>query len=358
MIKIGIIGGSGYTGGELIRLLLHHPAVEIDFVYSRTQSGALLSKAHPDLLGLTNLCFTDQINPEVSVVFLCLGHGNSRAFLEAHSFSEHSLIIDLSTDFRHKKNNPFLGKTFVYGLPEKNKNSITQAKYIANPGCFATALQLALLPLAANQQLKNPVHINGTTGTTGAGVIPTATTHYSWRDNNLSWYKAFDHQHLEEVIEQLTEASKAYAENKESNWNSVVQINTPPKSEADLEKLAQGTDPLPPLYFIPQRGNFSRGIYTTLYTPYEGSLEQAYSYFYSYYSQTPFTHISEEPISLKQVVNTNQCHLHLHKHQDQLLITVAIDNLLKGASGQAIQNMNLALGLEEELGLGLKGSAF
>ena len=357
MIKIGIIGGSGYTGGELLRLLLQHPAVEIDFVYSRTQSGAPLNQAHPDLLGQTDLCFTNQINPQVAVVFLCLGHGHSKDFLEAHSFSEQSVIIDLSTDFRHQKNNTFLGKTFVYGLPEKNKIAIENAQYIANPGCFATALQLALLPLAAAQKLKNPVHINGTTGSTGAGVMPAATTHFSWRDNNLSWYKAFDHQHLEEVKEQLIEVLKSPL-NHNTSLGSVTQTNTVYESEEVLGKVTQGTEPLPPLYFIPQRGNFSRGIFATLYTRYEGSLEEAYESYESYYGKSPFTHVSKEPISLKQVVNSNQCHIHLHKHQDQLLITVAIDNLLKGASGQAIQNMNLVLGLEEQLGLGLKGSAF
>ncbi len=347
MIKIGIIGGSGYTGGELLRLLLQHPAVEIDFVYSRTQSGAPLSQAHPDLLGLTDLCFTNQINPQVAVVFLCLGHGHSKAFLEAHSFSEQSVLIDLSTDFRHQKNNTFLGKTFVYGLPEKNKTAIENAQFIANPGCFATALQLALLPLAAAQKLKNPVHINGTTGSTGAGVMPAATTHFSWRDNNLSWYKAFDHQHLEEVREQLTAAGLTQA----------GPLEQPKESAAKVPHSSAAT-PLPTLYFIPQRGNFSRGIFATLYTQYEGSLGEAYESYESYYGKSPFTHVSKEPISLKQVVNSNQCHIHLHKHQDQLLITVAIDNLLKGASGQAIQNMNLVLGLEEQLGLGLKGSAF
>jgi len=326
MIKVGIIGGSGYTGGELIRLLILHPAVTVDFVYSRTKATEKISHTHSDLLGMSELCFTKHINPNVEVVFLCLGHGYSKAFLEANAFSSQTKIIDLSTDFRQTENREYLGKTFVYGLPEINKSAIKNANYIANPGCFATALQLALLPLASVQKLIEPVHINGTTGSTGAGVVPSDTTHFSWRDNNLSWYKAFEHQHLKEVNEQLT----------------IVALQ----------------ESLPPLFFIPQRGNFSRGIFATLYTAFNGSLEEAQELYKKFYAQAPFTHISLKPINLKAVVNTNNCQLHLHKYQDQLLITVAIDNLLKGASGQAIQNMNLVLGMEEILGLSLKGSAF
>jgi len=337
MIKVGIIGGSGYTGGELIRLLINHPAVAIDFVYSTTKAGQKISQAHPDLLGCSELEFTGHINPAVRVVFLCLGHGHSKAFLSQHPFSKDTITIDLSTDFRSLKNSEFLGKKFVYGLPEKNKSAIENAQHIANPGCFATALQLALLPLASAQKLIHPVHINGTTGSTGAGVMPTETTHYSWRDNNLSWYKAFDHQHLGEVSEQLKQALHQSA--------AVVESKKP-----EVE--------LPALYFIPQRGNFTRGIFATLYTQYQGSLEEAISLYEEFYKDAPFTHISKAPITLKQVVNSNQCHLQLHKHENQLLLTVAIDNLLKGASGQAVQNMNLVLGLEETLGLQLKGTAF
>jgi len=326
MIKVGIIGGSGYTGGELIRLLINHPAVTLDFVYSRTKATEKISDTHSDLLGMSEVCFTKQINPNVEVVFLCLGHGHSKAFLEVNVFSNQTKIIDLSADFRQAQKSKFLGKTFVYGLPEINKSVIKNANYIANPGCFATALQLALLPLASAQKITEPVHINGTTGSTGAGVVPSNTTHFSWRDNNLSWYKAFEHQHLEEVNEQLT--------------------------------IVASQESLPPLLFIPQRGNFSRGIFATLYTPFNGTLEEAQELYTNFYSHAPFTHISLKPINLKAVVNTNNCQLHLHKHQDQLLITVAIDNLLKGASGQAIQNMNLVLGMEETLGLSLKGSAF
>ncbi|MDA0278352.1 MAG: N-acetyl-gamma-glutamyl-phosphate reductase [Bacteroidetes bacterium] len=332
MIQIGIIGGSGYTGGELIRLLINHPAAEINFVYSRTKAGEPLYRAHKDLLGTTDLCFTDSVDPTIDLVFLCLGHGHSKDFLEKNPFSDATKIIDLSTDFRAQANASFLGKTFVYGLPEKNKSAIENAQFIANPGCFATALQLALLPLAKAQKLSHPVHINGTTGSTGAGIIPGETTHNSWRNNNLSWYKAFNHQHLGEVREQLSFAGNDGAE-------------------------ATRTE-LPPLYFIPNRGAFSRGIFATLYTEYQDTIEATKALYNAYYEGAPYTHLSEFPIDLKQVTNTNQCHIHLHKHENQLLITVAIDNLLKGASGQAVQNMNLIFGWEETLGLQLKANRF
>jgi len=332
MIQIGIIGGSGYTGGELIRLLINHPAAEINFVYSRTKAGEPLYRAHEDLLGTTDLCFTDSVDPTIDLVFLCLGHGHSKDFLEKNPFSDATKIIDLSTDFRAQANASLLGKTFVYGLPEKNKSAIENAQFIANPGCFATALQLALLPLAKAQKLSHPVHINGTTGSTGAGIIPGETTHNSWRNNNLSWYKAFNHQHLDEVREQL--------------------------SFAGTDGTAATRTELPPFYFIPNRGAFSRGIFATLYTEYQNTIEAAKALYNAYYEGAPYTHLSEFPIDLKQVTNTNQCHIHLHKHENQLLITVAIDNLLKGASGQAVQNMNLIFGWEETLGLQLKANRF
>ena len=253
-------------------------------------------------------------------------------FLEKNPFSDATKIIDLSTDFRAQANASLLGKTFVYGLPEKNKSAIENAQFIANPGCFATALQLALLPLAKAQKLSHPVHINGTTGSTGAGIIPGETTHNSWRNNNLSWYKAFNHQHLGEVREQL--------------------------SFAGTDGTAATRTELPPFYFIPNRGAFSRGIFATLYTEYQDTIEAAKALYNAYYEGAPYTHLSEFPIDLKQVTNTNQCHIHLHKHENQLLITVAIDNLLKGASGQAVQNMNLIFGWEETLGLQLKANRF
>ena len=324
MIKAGIIGGSGYTGGELIRLLTFHPGAEIDFVYSTTRAGKSITTAHPDLLGISDLEFTGEINPKVDVVFLCLGHGNSSKFLTENSFSSQTKIIDLSNDFRLAKDAQFHGRNFVYGLPENDKSAIEKADAIANPGCFATGIQLALLPLAHGNLLTNTVHINAVTGSTGAGVQPTATSHFSWRNNNASWYKPFTHQHLGEIG----------------------------------ETLATSGHPIGALYFLPNRGNFTRGILATAYTQFEGSLDAARELFTSFYKQAVFTQISEDPIHLKQVVNTNNCHIHLHKHKDVLLVTSAIDNLLKGASGQAIQNMNLIFGLEEDLGLQLKAGVF
>ncbi|WP_339836798.1 N-acetyl-gamma-glutamyl-phosphate reductase [uncultured Maribacter sp.] len=324
MIKAGIIGGSGYTGGELIRILLNHPATEIDFVYSTTRAGKKITTAHPDLLGVTDLEFTGDVNLSVDIVFLCLGHGNSTAFIKDNNFSSDTKIIDLSNDFRLHADVNFDGKQFVYGLPEVNKTKIEQAQYIANPGCFATAIQLALLPLAKANLLENDVHINAVTGSTGAGVSPSATSHFSWRNNNASWYKPFTHQHLGEIKESL----------------HGLQENT-------------GN-----LFFMPNRGNFTRGILATSYTKFEGSLAEAEKIYQDFYKNAVFTQISEEPINLKQVVNTNQCHVHLHKHDNILLITSAIDNLLKGASGQAVQNMNLIFGLEEDLGLNLKAGVF
>ncbi|SFR52722.1 N-acetyl-gamma-glutamyl-phosphate reductase [Maribacter stanieri] len=324
MIKAGIIGGSGYTGGELIRILLNHPAAEIDFVYSTTRAGKKVTTAHPDLLGITDLEFTGNVNLNVNVVFLCLGHGNSTAFLKEHSFSTDTIIIDLSNDFRLVADANFDGKQFVYGLPELNKSEIENAKYIANPGCFATAIQLALLPLAKAKLLENEVHINAVTGSTGAGVSPSATSHFSWRNNNVSWYKPFTHQHLGEINE-------------------------------SLHSLQENTGNL---FFMPNRGNFTRGILATSYTKFDGDLSEAKVLYQDFYKDAVFTQISDEPINLKQVVNTNQCHIHLHKHDDLLLVTSAIDNLLKGASGQAVQNMNLILGLEENLGLNLKAGVF
>lgn len=324
MIKAGIIGGSGYTGGELIRILDQHPAVEIDFIYSTTRAGKKVTTAHPDLIGRCDYLFTGDVNLEVDVVFLCLGHGNSLAFLKEHDFSKNTKIIDLSTDFRAKKDAQFQGREFVYGLPENHKNAIENATAIANPGCFATALQLSLAPLAAAGLLQEDVHINATTGSTGAGIKPSETTHFSWRTGSVSWYKAFSHQHLNEVGEQMTAL----------NGNE------------------------PELLFIPNRGNFTRGIFSTMYTKYKGTIEEAQALYQAYYKNAPFTHLCEEPIHLKQVVNTNNCHLHLLKHKDNLMITAAIDNLLKGASGQAVQNMNLIFGLEEDMGLQLKPIAF
>ncbi len=324
MIKVGIIGGSGYTGGELIRLLLNHSKVAIDFVFSTTRAGKKITSAHPDLLGVTNLTFTGDVNLNVDLVFLCLGHGNSTKFLNENPFSSTTKIIDLSNDFRLNDDAVFQNKEFVYGLPELLKSEIKAANYIANPGCFATAIQLALLPLAKENKLQNDVHINAVTGSTGAGVSPSATSHFSWRNNNVSWYKPFTHQHLGEIGESL---------------------------ESLQENVGE-------LFFLPNRGNFTRGILATAYTKFDGDLENAKAIFTNFYKDAHYTHVSDDPISLKQVVNTNQCHIHLHKHGDTLLITSAIDNLLKGASGQAVQNMNLMFGYNENEGLNLKAGVF
>jgi N-acetyl-gamma-glutamyl-phosphate reductase len=319
MKKVGIIGGSGYTGGELIRLVVNHPALLLDFVYSTSRPGTPLYDTHVDLLGRSELSFTDNINSEVDIVFLCVGHGKSVGFLEEHKFSSQTIIIDLSNDFRLKKDAQFQDYDFVYGLPEYQKNKIQGAKAIANPGCFATAIQLALLPLAKEGLIKEAIHINATTGSTGAGVGLSSTGHFSWRNNNVSWYKPFEHQHLREIRETLKD---------------------------------------PKIFFLPQRGNFTRGIFASCYTPFEESIKQAENLYRDYYNSHIFTHVSAKEIALKQVVNTNNCVLHLHKYEDQLLVTSTIDNLLKGASGQAIQNLNLIMGWEEDLGLQLKASIY
>ena len=325
MLEIGIIGGAGYTAGELIRLLLNHPEANINFVYSTSNAGNKLHNVHKDLIGSTEISFTSQINTKVDTLFLCLGHGNSTTFLEKNNFSKNTKIIDLSNDFRLFTDKNFKGKDFVYGLPELDKTAIKTAKYIANPGCFATALQLAILPLAAKGLLNNDIHINAVTGATGAGTSLSATTHFTYRDNNYSHYKAFNHQHLGEINQTVNQL--------QANFNA--EIN-----------------------FIPNRGNFSRGIFATTYTKYDGSLDDAIKIYKEYYKDAAFTFVSDEEIHLKQVVNTNKCLIHLAKHGTKLLITSAIDNLLKGASGQAVQNLNLMYDFEETLGLNLKASYF
>jgi N-acetyl-gamma-glutamyl-phosphate reductase len=325
MITIGIIGGSGYTAGELIRILMFHPNAKIDFVYSTTNAGKPLSIAHHDLLGDIEMNFTDTANPNVDVLFLCLGHGKSISFLEKNLFSDATKIIDLGNDFRLTKDKDFNGKSFVYGLPELNKTDIKSAQYIANPGCFATAIQLALLPLAANGLLNDDVHINATTGSTGAGVTPSETTHFSWRNNNMSHYKAFNHQHLGEINQSVNQLQTAY--NNE-------------------------------LIFVPNRGDFARGIFATLYTTIEESLEDVVAKYQDFYKDQPFITVTTTDINMKQVVQTNKCIISLMKNGRRILITSVIDNLVKGASGQAIQNMNLMFGLEESTGLHLKPSGF
>ncbi len=324
MKTVGIIGGSGYTGGELLRLVINHPSLILDFIYSTTRPGDLVSETHQDLLGQVELKFTDQVNTKVDVIFLCLGHGNSLKFLENNPFSDATFIIDLSNDFRLKKDAKFKQREFVYGLPEINKIAIKKAKSIANPGCFATAIQLALLPLANANKLNSAIHVNATTGSTGAGVVNSAKSHFSWRNNNLSWYKPFTHQHLGEIEETLNQVQ------------------------------GKNTDVL----FLPQRGDFTRGIFATAYTFFDGNLNDAFKLYEDFYKIAPFTQVSKKEVHLKLVINSNQCFLHLHKHNNQLLVTSIIDNLIKGASGQALQNLNLMMGWEENLGLQLKTSIF
>jgi N-acetyl-gamma-glutamyl-phosphate reductase len=325
MIHVGIIGGSGYTAGELIRILMFHPNATIDFVYSTTNAGKPVSFAHQDLLGDIEMNFTNTINSNVNVAFLCLGHGKSKSFLEQNKFATHTKIIDLGNDFRLTKDAEFEGKSFVYGLPELNKAAIKNSQFLANPGCFATAIQLALLPLAKAGVLTTDVHINATTGSTGAGVTPSETTHFSWRSNNMSHYKAFEHQHLGEINQ------------------SVNQLQVNYKNE---------------LIFIPNRGDFARGIFATLYTTIEESLEEIVSKYETFYADQPFVTVTTTAINMKQVVQTNKCIISLMKKGNRLLITSVIDNLTKGASGQAIQNMNLMFGLDETTGLQLKPSGF
>ena len=319
-IKTAIIGAAGYTGGELLRLLVHHPACELVYVHSNSQKGKKIVEVHPDLIGDSDLVFTDQVQTEgIEAVFLGLPHGETKGFLEKHSFNPETVIIDLSTDFRDESNG------FVYGLPELNKTKIQTAKKIANPGCFATAIQLALLPSVAKGWVKNQIHISGITGSTGAGKKLAETSHFSYRTGNMSVYKLFDHQHLKEINQTFS------------------QVN----SDFDSEML-----------FVPYRGNFARGIWITAYLPFEGTSDDALIAYRDFYGQAPFTQISDQEIDLKQVVNTNKCIIYLQVKKGQLVIYSAIDNLLKGASGQAVQNFNLAFGLDEQEGLRLKSIAF
>ncbi len=323
-IKAGIIGGAGYTGGEVLRLLLLHPAVEISFVHSRSNAGKAVSHLHQDLIGHTSLCFTDTIDSSVDVLFLCLGHGESRQFLAQHTLPNHIRIIDLTNDFRLRDKNQIGGRTFTYGLPELNKEQIKKATSIANPGCFATAIQLALLPLA-QAGLLTDVYTTGITGSTGAGQTLAATSHFSWRANNIQAYKTLTHQHLDEITESLGQS---------------------------MNKKA------PAIHFIPWRGDFTRGIFCSSTLTVSNPLEELIELFNSYYLSQPFVHVSKEPIFLKQVVGTNRALLQLEKQGNQLVVHSIIDNLLKGAAGQAIQNMNLLFGLEEECGLQLKANYF
>ncbi len=323
-IRAGIIGGAGYTGGELIRILLNHPGVEVAFIHSRSNSGKPIHDVHQDLVGETELVFTAELEKDIDVLFLCLGHGESLKFLSENKIDDNTRIIDLANDFRLKKSSKFGKRNFVYGLPELKKEEIKKAHNIANPGCFATAIQLGLLPLAKEGMLKE-IHTTGITGSTGAGQGLSQTSHFSWRANNIQAYKTLTHQHLGEIGESLT----------------MLQ----PKGKIDLS-------------FIPWRGDFTRGIFVSSQVHFELSEEEATVLFRDFYAGQPFVTLSKQPIFLKQVLNTNKALLQLEKVGSKLVIHSAIDNLLKGASGQAVQNMNLMFGLDETMGVKLKGAAF
>ena len=320
MIKVGIIGGAGYTAGELIRLLINHPAVEIAFVHSTSNAGNLLSDVHGGLVGDTDLRFSESYDLSVvDVLFLCSAHGQSRKFWEENPLPATLKVVDLAQDFRDESCG------YVYGLPEVNRTRISQTVRLANPGCFATAIQLALLPLAANNLLKSEVHITAITGSTGAGVKPGATTHFSWRNDNLSVYKAFEHQHLIEICRTL--------KSLQPSFDSAV-------------------------IFVPMRGDFARGIFASVYTETDLTAEQAVELYKEFYADAAFTFVVDREVDLKQVVNTNKAVVRVAKYGNKLHIVSVIDNLLKGASGQAVQNMNIMFGLDENLGLNLKASAF
>jgi len=336
-IKIGIVGSAGYTGGELLRILINHPHADIVFAHSASNAGNKISDVHTDLLGDTDLRFSETFHSDIDVLFLCVGHGDARKFLAVNSFASNVKIIDLSQDYRLRANTVYQGDNFVYGLPELNRETIRSAHAIANPGCFATGIQLALLPLAAKGLLQEEIHINATTGSTGAGQKPSATSHFSWRSNNLSIYKAFEHQHLQEISESLDQLQPGFL----------------PTGEGTLLQRAMER-----INIIPQRGNFPRGILSAIYTDSDLSEDETYTLYESFFDTHPFTHISRANIDLKQVVNTNKCLLHLEKHGDKLFIVSIVDNLLKGASGQAVQNMNLMFDLEETAGLRLKSVGF
>ncbi|GAB4019969.1 N-acetyl-gamma-glutamyl-phosphate reductase [Spirosoma migulaei] len=324
-INVGIIGGAGYTGGELLRILINHPFVNVAFVYSNSQAGKPVWSTHTDLLGDTDLTFSGEVpslrdgEATVDAIFLCSGHGASVTFMAEHDISDDVAVIDLSADFRDEHDD------FVYGLPELQRECIQEAMRIANPGCFATSIQLALLPLAKAGKLTDAVQVSAITGSTGAGQALVPTTGFTWRNNNVSIYKAFTHQHLAEIRQSLTQL--------EPDFNHAIN-------------------------FVPYRGDYTRGIMANVYTPYLGTLEEAKQLYKNYYGSHPFTHVSDALIDVKQVVNTNKCLLHLEVHDGQLLITSIIDNLTKGASGQAVQNLNLVFGLPEDTGLRLKSVAF
>ena len=322
MIRVGILGAAGYTGGELIRLLINHPEAEIVFANSESNAGNPVAEVHEGLYGDCDLKFTSEMPfDEVDVVFFCCGHGKSEAFLKEHSIPENVKIIDLAQDFRLEAP----GNDYVYGLPEINKERIAKAQHVANPGCFATCIQLGLLPAANMGLITEDVAVNAITGSTGAGQKPTATTHFSWRMGNMSIYKAFNHQHLPEIKQSLRQ----------------VQGHL----DADID-------------FIPYRGDFARGIFATEVIKTDKPLEEIVEGYKAFYKDARFTHYVDKAIDMKQVVNTNKALVHCDKYGDKLLVTSTIDNLLKGAVGQAVQNMNIMFGIDEAAGLRLKANGF
>jgi len=323
-IKAGIIGGAGYTGGELIRLLIHHPGVSVSFIHSRSHAGQFIHSVHHDLVGDTDLKFSAGWNDDIDVLFLCLGHGESKKFLEENNVPDKINVIDLANDFRLAKSSRLAARSFIYGLPELNRDKIKTANNVANPGCFATTIQLGLLPLAKAGLLKD-VYTTGITGSTGAGQSLAVTSHFSWRSNNIQAYKTLSHQHLAEIGESLLQLQPG----------SDIAVN-----------------------FVPWRGDFTRGIFVSSQLNSDLSLIELNKLYEDFYSGHPFTHITKEPVFLKQAVNTNKCIIQLEKAGSMLVVHSVADNLLKGASGQAVQNMNLMFGLDETTGLRLKANYF
>ena len=323
-VKAGIIGGAGYTGGELIRLLIHHPDVSVSFIHSRSNAGKPVHSVHQDLLGDTELKFSGELNDNVDVIFLCLGHGESKKFLTENKISDKIKIIDLANDFRLSQSSKPEARSFVYGLPELNRDEIKKTNNIANPGCFATTIQLGLLPLAKAGLLKD-IYTTGITGSTGAGQSLSATSHFSWRENNIQAYKTLTHQHLAEIGESL----------KQLQPTGKIAVN-----------------------FVPWRGDFTRGIFISSQLPCDLSLIELNKLYEDFYAGHPFTHVTKEPVFLKQAINTNKCIIQLEQVDGQLVVHSVADNLLKGASGQAVQNMNLIFGLDETAGLNLKANYF
>jgi len=333
MIKAAIAGGTGYTAGETIRILLYHPDVEIVSVLSTTSVGEAVTSVHRDLLGETDIKFTDKLN-DPDVLFLCLGHGLSREFIDTHNIPDRCKVIDLGNDFRIDSS--YKERNFVYGLTDQNRDLIKKANNIANPGCFATAIQNAIIPIASAGLLCSEVHATGITGSTGAGKKPSSTSHFSWRDNNISIYKLFNHQHLGEI---------------KNNLQHILELNNPKGHEGGV----------PEINFVPMRGDFTRGIFASVYTKWKGSdqkLEEAVQLYRDFYKDSPFTFVSDDDISLKEVVNTNKALIHVELHNGYIHIASVIDNLVKGAAGQAVENMNLMFGLPETEGLKFKPSAF